>query len=200
MNVLSSAGNPGTLSNPRRVAVVAAIALVLVVLMLRQDTAVPAVSGAASPISGKCTGQQQGVIKGDSTIKGREGTYSITAASHGITSPRDSASGQATGRRQHKPVTITMQVSKATPPLVRALATNERLTSCVLNFWEPAANGKEKNYFRVRLTDAAVVDYSLTGRPGGADTVTFALTYQHIEWTYLEGGITAEDDWVSPVS
>lgn len=192
------------LSTVRRVGVVLALALVLILVALRQDSDTQAVGAAAAPIAGKCAGQQQGLIKGSSTIKGREGTYSITALSHGITSPRDAASGQATGRRQHKPLTFTMGVDRSTPQFIRALTTNEGLTACTFNFWRPAkgAGGQavEKNYFRVQLGDARVVDYSLSGRPGGADVVTFALTYSKISWNWTDGGITAEDDWETPVA
>lgn len=187
-----------TLSTLRRLAIVLAIAFVLVVVLLRQDTGVRAVGATGSPISGKCTGVQQGVIKGGSTVKGREGTYPITALSHGITTPRDAASGQATGRRQHKPLTFTMAVDQSTPQLLTALTNNEALSACTFNFWRPtttATGGAEKNYFRLQLGNARVTDYSLSGRPGGADTVTFSLTYQKISWTWTDGGITAVDDW-----
>jgi type VI secretion system Hcp family effector len=42
-------------------------------------------------------------------------------AKHTITSPRDPASGQATGKRQHKPVRITKEWGAATPMLAIAI-------------------------------------------------------------------------------
>lgn len=42
---------------------------------------------------------------------------SSTALSHSIKSPRDAASGLATGKRQHKPMTITKQLDKSSPQL-----------------------------------------------------------------------------------
>lgn len=41
-------------------------------------------------------------------------------AKHTITSPRDPASGQATGKRQHKPISVTKEWS-ASSPLLRIL-------------------------------------------------------------------------------
>ena len=184
----------------KRVAVVVVLALLLLALALRPGGSPQAASASGSPISGKCTGVKQGVIKGSVTTKGREGTYAITALNHGITTPRDSATGLPTGRRQHRPITFTMGVDQATPQFLTALTTNESLT-CTFNFFKTFTIGgktTEKNYFRVQLGGARVTDYSLSGRPGGADTVTFSLAYQQISWTVTDGGFTAADDWATP--
>lgn len=42
---------------------------------------------------------------------------SSVALSHSVTSPRDSASGLATGKRMHKPMTITKELDKSSPKL-----------------------------------------------------------------------------------
>lgn len=42
---------------------------------------------------------------------------SSTALSHSIKSPRDAASGLATGRRMHKPMTLAKQLDKSSPQL-----------------------------------------------------------------------------------
>ena len=60
------------------------------------------------------TGARQGVIKGDVTAKGREGTIAVTAIAHEITTPIDEPTGAVTGRRQHKPITMTMLIDQAT--------------------------------------------------------------------------------------
>ena len=65
----------------------------------------------------KLKGQKQGEIKGSVTQKGRENTILVFAVDHSIVSPRDSASGQATGKRIHKPFKITKEVDKASVPL-----------------------------------------------------------------------------------
>jgi Type VI secretion system effector, Hcp len=43
---------------------------------------------------------------------------SIHAAEYQVTSPRDSASGQASGKRMHKPMTIVKEWGPATPQLM----------------------------------------------------------------------------------
>ncbi len=42
---------------------------------------------------------------------------SSSALSHSVKSPRDAASGLATGKRMHKPMTITKQLDKSSPKL-----------------------------------------------------------------------------------
>src|SRR4051812_27559562 len=44
--------------------------------------------------------KKQGDIKGSVTQKGREGAIAVHSFHHHIQSPRDAASGQATGKRQ----------------------------------------------------------------------------------------------------
>lgn len=48
---------------------------------------------------------------------------SSTALSHSIKSPRDAASGLATGKRQHKPMTITKELDKSSPQLFSLVVT-----------------------------------------------------------------------------
>ena len=85
----------------------------------------------------KLKGQTQGSIKGSVTQKGRENTIMVIAVSHEIVSPRDLASGQATGRRQHHPFVITKELDKSSPLLYNALCTNENITQFELQFFRP---------------------------------------------------------------
>ena len=43
----------------------------------------------------------------------------VSSAAFGVRSPRDAASGLATGKRQHKPLVITMELSRSTPALMQ---------------------------------------------------------------------------------
>ena len=58
----------------------------------------------------RVVGTRQGEIKGSVTQKGREGRIAVIAVSHELLSPRDAATGQATGKRQHKPFVITKEL------------------------------------------------------------------------------------------
>ncbi|MES2776392.1 MAG: Hcp family type VI secretion system effector [Bacteroidota bacterium] len=159
----------------------------------------------------KLKGQKQGVIKGSVTQKGREGKIMVIAVSHEIVSPRDAASGQATGKRQHKPFTITKEIDKSTPLLYKALVSNENITTWELQFFRPStmglpSTGAEVNHYTVVLTNAKIVDIKSTMLNNkNPELVKFAeyeevaFTYQKIEWTWVVDGISASDDWEAPV-
>ena len=157
-------------------------------------------------------GQKSGQIKGGVTQKGREDSIAVIAVSHSIVSPRDPQSGLPTGQRMHKPYTITKELDKATPILYNVLCTNENLTEVVIKFFTPQIKaatglGAEVQHFTVKLTNAniASIDFRMANirHP---DLVKFpeyeeiAMTYQKIEWTWNDGGITAGDDWLDRAS
>ena len=87
-------------------------------------------------------GQKTGNIAGSVIQKGREGSIMVIATSHEIVSPRDSASGMASGKRMHKPLVITKELDKSTPLLYQALCNNEKLVTFLLKFWRPAIAGQ----------------------------------------------------------
>jgi type VI secretion system secreted protein Hcp len=132
------------------------------------------------------TGQRQGAITGD----GPNGSIVLIGVSHEIISPRDPASGLPTGKRQHKPFTVTKELDRSTPLLLEALVTNENLSTVTFTYTKGG-----QPFMTVKLTNANVASNK---QVGGAETIEF--TYQKITWTWLDGGITAEDDWEAPVS
>ncbi len=147
-------------------------------------------------------GETQGDIEGGVRQAGREGSIAVTGVRHDIESPRDAASGLPTGKRQHSPLVVLKQVDKSTPLLYHALANNESLTEVSLKFYRTVRDGKEQQYYTIDLTNASIASIKLV-----ADTETagnlieeISLTYQKITWTWQDGGITAEDDWETPVS
>ena len=154
------------------------------------------------------TAAKQGVIKGGVTAKGREGTIAVTAVTHEITTPMDQVTGAATGKRKHEPISITMVIDQATPKLYQALVTNEILTAAKIAFWRPSADGSgtEVQYFTITLTNALIIDVTLNAHEShdpasvkGFEYEEIELTYQKIEWTWIDGGIAATDSWQAPV-
>jgi type VI secretion system secreted protein Hcp len=153
----------------------------------------------------RLTGETQGEIKGSVTQRGREDSIMVIAASHEVISPRDAASGLPSGKRQHKPITITKEVDKSSPLLYRALVDNENITEWVLQFWRPSRTGKEEQFYTVELVNASIAGiqfemlnnkYPENMQHKEREHVSFC--YQRIIWTWVDGGITAEDDWESP--
>lgn len=150
----------------------------------------------------KLKGQKQGEMKGSVTQRGREGKIMVIAVSHEVVSPRDPSSGQATGKRTHRPFVITKEVDRSSPLLYTALVNNENIVEWELQFWQPSAAGAEKQHYSVRLTNANIASIKFqmlnNKNPDLAKLAEFeevAFTYQNIEWTWVDGGVIATDDW-----
>ncbi|MCX5954266.1 MAG: type VI secretion system tube protein TssD [Cyanobacteria bacterium] len=156
-------------------------------------------------------GQKTGEVKGSVIQKGREGKIMVIAASHGIDSPQDSRTGMPTGSRLHKPFIITKESDKSSPVLYGMLASNERIVEWDLQFWSPtfsspAGSGQEVQTHSVKLMNSGIcsINFCMPNNKN-PDLVRYveyeqvAFTYQKIIWTWNDGGITAADDWSSPV-
>jgi type VI secretion system secreted protein Hcp len=143
-------------------------------------TAAKAAGGSAG-MNISVTGQKQGPFSKGSAIP-------VLAVSHEIISPRDPASGLPTGKRQHMPISVTMQWGATTPKFINALVTNENLTSVLIGLLRGG-----KQVATIKLTNASVSHFVQTDQ-----NVQFDMTYQKITWTWVAGGITAMDDWEVP--
>ena len=129
----------------------------------------------------------------------------VIAFDHEVISPRDAASGLPTGKRQHKPLTITKEVDKASPLLMQALVNNENLSEVILLCWQPSRTGQEILFYEIKLTNASISGihmemlnnkYPENMQHKEREHVSFC--YKKIEWTFVNGGITAQDDWEAP--
>ncbi len=146
-------------------------------------------------------GATQGTITGGVNQNPVKGWIAVDSWVHEIVSPRDAASGLPTGKRQHKPIVITKSIDKATPKLYQALANNENLTTVELRFYGPSATGASANYFTVKLQNANIASIrNFKDETLDREVEMVSLTYQKITWIWVDGGITAEDDWESPVT
>ena len=92
----------------------------LVLAVWLATLAAPWSSARASPVASlTLRGASQGDIKGGATQKGREGSLRVLAVSHTLTSPRDPASGLPTGKRQHRPIVLTVELDRAALAMLR---------------------------------------------------------------------------------
>lgn len=157
-------------------------------------------------------GQKQGEIKGSVLQKGRENKIMVIAVSHEIMSPRDPASGLPTGKRMHKPFVITKELDKSSPLLYSVLCNNENITTWELQFWTPQISAKqgtgaEVQHYTVKLENANIASISFRmANNKHPDLMKFAeyeevaFTYEKITWTWNEGGIQTEDNWMQPIT
>jgi type VI secretion system secreted protein Hcp len=146
-------------------------------------------------------GTKQGKFKGESARKEHKDKLVGIRFNYQIKSPRDAASGQATGKRQHHPVTITKEWGAATPQLFQALVTNEVLKTVQLEFVQPTATGKNQVYHTIKLINAVVSDikqYSGEATDPSADIrelEDISFTFERIELENIPGKAIATDDW-----
>jgi type VI secretion system secreted protein Hcp len=146
----------------------------------------------------KLKGVKQGDIKGSVVQKGREGAIKVISFNHEIVSPRDPASGLPTGKRQHKPLMLTVEVDRSTPQLISAMVNNEKLGEFSIDVGAPGSGATQ---YRVKLTNASISAFEfVTLADKDTTALRLSFTYQKIEWTWVPDGIMAMDDWEAPVA
>jgi type VI secretion system secreted protein Hcp len=119
-----------------------------------------------------------------------------------IAAPTDPQSGQPTGRRVHRGLTVTKVFDKSSPLLHQALATSEAVTEAALNFYRTAPDGTEELYYVIKIKNAAIVSIKSV-QPNALDPnngpflpmeeVTFA--YKDIEWSHEVASTNGADSW-----
>lgn len=152
----------------------------------------------------RITSSRLGLIQGSVTQAGREGSILVHQANHDITVSVDAATGLPTGKRQHKPFTVTKPVDRSSPVLFSVLTAGEVLPTVEIKFWRPSPGGVEQQYYTIKLTNARIVGVK-TIQPDTRDPTKTQYTeyeeisfvYQKIEWTWTDGSITHEDSWDS---
>ncbi|HEV3026940.1 MAG TPA: type VI secretion system tube protein Hcp [Planctomycetota bacterium] len=123
--------------------------------------------------------------------------------------PRDSASGQASGKRVHRPITLIGDLGPATPRLLGALSTHEVLTKAEISLY-PISHPGVPPACIVRLSDVSVtrilphasntpvtgprVIHS-TGKTDTHELTRVMFDFEKIEVTFGSGKATAKDDW-----
>jgi type VI secretion system secreted protein Hcp len=140
-------------------------------------------------------------IDGESTRVGTKGWIEISEFTHSVKSPRDAASGQATGRRQYEPIIIRKSIDKSSPLLAKAIATNQVIPSLTVEMYResPTRSGRQEAYMRYELKNVMVSSF----QQGGVDTdgnpmEEVSFNFEKVTWTYLPTNTTASDDWLSP--
>ena len=156
-------------------------------------------------------GEKQNNFKGGVIQKGREGWIEIIACSHNIMSPRDIASGQATGKRIHAPITTRMYYDQSLPMWHQALVYNESLKNVVLAFFSAnklgtaGGQGVETLTYEVKLMNAFVskIEFEMLNNKNPdlqryENMIVVSLVYQKIEGTWKLGNKVWQDDWLAP--
>ena len=142
-------------------------------------------------------GIKQGSFKGAIQRNGSP-WIEIQSFSRGVVSPRDAATGQASGKREHTPILIVKQADAASAQISQAAHSNELLREVLIQSVRTGPNGKEQVYQTIKLTDAIIANVDRVAGSTRNEAERIRLTYQKIEVTDSKGGVTATDDWISP--
>lgn len=147
------------------------------------------------------TGEEQGLIEGSCELEDREGTILVQAFDHVVEIPTDDR-GIASGRRTHRPMTITKEIDRSTPMLYQALCTNELLTEVTLNWYRLDGSGEYELYYSMFMENAFIVRVhpwvpNVLNRKNEAmkHMEDVSISYEKIIWTWEPDGIEYEDSW-----
>jgi type VI secretion system secreted protein Hcp len=165
---------------------------------------------AASSFDVTIEGTKQGRFKGE---RGKGDKIAGLAFHYDVKSPRDAATGMASGKRQHGAITFTKAIDSASPQIFQALIGNEVLKSVLFEFRSTNANGEEMVFYQMTLTNASIGEVEqYAGAPGLVTTTEakhsgasdsspledVSLTFQKIEVQSQVGKTMAMDDWRRP--
>ncbi len=154
-------------------------------------------------------GTKQGQFKGEGIQDKRKDKWMpVLSFSSEVKSPRDIATGQASGKRQWSPVKCIKEWGAASPQGLLACVTNEVLTEIQIEFTKTNAKGEEYVYQTVKLTNATVAavrrytgegdSESSSRHTSAVDTMEleeWAFTFEKIEVEDKDGKTSFIDDW-----
>ncbi|MBI4311926.1 MAG: type VI secretion system tube protein Hcp, partial [Chloroflexi bacterium] len=160
-------------------------------------------------------------LEGEVTARGKEGAIEVLSFSYDVKSPRDQASGMATGRRQYQPIIFLKRIDKASPLLAKAYINGTPLT-VTLDLYRDNDAGAEERYYKIELENVLISGISVFGfnpevlTSAGEARRTFVIphvleksgaglgsiqqeevsfTFQKITWTNEITKTTATDTW-----
>jgi type VI secretion system Hcp family effector len=153
--------------------------------------------------------KKQGQFKGEGTQEKRKDKWTpVLSFSFGLKSPRDIATGTATGKRQYDHMCFTKEAGASSPQFFSAASTNEVLSEVNFEFSRTGPTGMETVYQTIKLTDATVASVKrYVGHPGetpgtAKHTSTDAMnledicfTFRKVEFEDKDGKTMFLDDW-----
>ena len=136
--------------------------------------------------------------------EGHEDEFLVQAFDHTVTVPTDPQSGQVSGQRVHKPLTITKVFDRSSPLLYNAVASGEKL-KCQIKWYRTSPMGVQEHYFTIELEDAVITNIR-AHMPNCQDPAMASFThledvsfaYGRITWTHEVCGVSGADDWKKP--
>lgn len=150
----------------------------------------------------KANGQD---IKGEATqlSMGREGSIECIHYEQAGVTPFEPSTGNASGRRQYRPIKIRKRIDCSSPLLWQAMTKNTVLEGAFKFFRpNPTGDGTTEQFYTVEIKGAyissmkQVIDDTLTpARSYEPPLEEIELIFHDIMWTYTKTGATHTDTW-----
>ncbi|MBZ5638486.1 MAG: type VI secretion system tube protein Hcp [Acidobacteriia bacterium] len=147
-------------------------------------------------------GTKQGKFKGESSRDAHKDKIEGLAFEWKVQSPRDIATGQASGKRQHLPIKITKEWGAASPQILQALCSNEVMKNILFEFIRTTPEGAEEIHHTIKLLNATISEVhpfiEMTKHEERTDVHELeevSFTYQRVEVENKTGKTMAVDDW-----
>jgi type VI secretion system secreted protein Hcp len=123
-------------------------------------------------------------IDGESKDKTHGGEIEVLSWSWGEANPATGTGGTASGAVQWDPIVLAKFIDKASPKLMRVVATGEHLPGAVLTLRED----NKHEYLVIDMTDVVITSYQVSGSAGSGDrpTETLSLNFSEVEVVYTE--------------
>ena len=142
-----------------------------------------------------------GDFKGEATRVAGPDYIAVLGFDYAVTSPRDQATGQPSGKVQHQPVTITKAMDSASPQIYDAAINNVVLKKVTIEFITTSLDGKELPYFTIMLTNATVMQVHEHLDQGGAaaagGSAVPAEPLEDVSFDFAQIGITSNVSQIS---
>jgi type VI secretion system secreted protein Hcp len=122
-----------------------------------------------------------------------ESPVPITDFDAHVIQPVDAASGVASGKRVHKPVTITRALDSLGPTLVSAAESNKSYATVVVELQRTGGDGKPETYAKYTFGNVGLSVLEDYGASGEGLSQQVRLDYQSLE--VQSGANVAADQW-----
>jgi type VI secretion system Hcp family effector len=112
-------------------------------------------------------------------IEGIEGEIEVQSFSWGVSSPRDVATGQSSGKRQYQPLIIRKRIDKSTPLLFRMSGDSKQYIGTV-TIVKRATEGTPE--YKVTFQDVFISSFMHEGATGEPVSESVSFNYSKIEF------------------
>src|SRR5688572_13704034 len=104
-------------------------------------------------------GSKQGFFKNENPNKSSGKGSEILGYSQDVSSPRDAASGMATGKKVFQPIYLLKAAGASSPQFFQAMTTNEMIKKVTISFFKTSSAGLADLDYVVILENASITGY-----------------------------------------